>query len=632
MLQVVFFHDNKKVNAGYLIKEEDRHVMVELSDERELTISKNRIITTVQLNSTNKFDLSEIMNRSDEIDLEELWEVVSGISDEISFNEITELKFGNASFRDKLTMVYAICKDKIYFEINNDLVKPRTREQVLQRKIQAAKEQAEKERAQKWITWLDSDSKELSDLSTEEFSKLVAFALDESFKDSLIDRIKTILNVKGETLRAKILRRLKEKTIITDLTNLPLLKAGLSTEGLHLECSEQIFDKPCSVEEFIFSVDSENTKDIDDAICFYYSDREQYKLQIYVTNVASQIELSEKNLKKLLMRPTSVYLPDQTLHMLERSLAEDKFSLRSGQIRPVCVIDLTFDRQFKLKTWVVRFDYAKVAQNLTYDQFNDLLSDRMSVLKELTDSLKAQRVRDGAVEIVRDEVVVSVDPVRKKIILNRYPKTPAHECIEELMILANSIIAKYVIQNDQFCIFRTQQILDRKILQEALEIENPHVRNYKLRSALGKSEYSTRPAPHASLGLPYYTQATSPIRRFFDIVTQYQALTIFSKLVPLSEDQIKSLITNAIPHLETFHSVQKESKRFYILKYLLQENINELDGVIVNSIPNGYICDVPDFDMLCVARSSKSIKIGSQVKLRVDGIQPEKSSIHTSII
>ncbi|MCS6893819.1 MAG: ribonuclease catalytic domain-containing protein, partial [Deltaproteobacteria bacterium] len=336
-------------------------------------------------------------------------------------------------------------------------------------------------------------------------------------------------------------------------------------------------------------------------------------------------------LNKLSEHPSSIYMPDMIVHMFKEHLATEVFSLKENHRKRALRISATFDENFSLKYYSVDFVILQVSKNLTYEVFEGLLRNKYSELLKLISALKKHRESNGALEIRRMEVipVVSSDG---KIKLKTYQKTKAHETIEELMILSNVLAAKYLIDNEIPGIFRYQTIFDKKICEEALKVQNLFVRNYKLRTTLPKSEFTVEPKPHNGLGVAYYCQITSPIRRFFDLLCQFQVWLKHMGKQPLSHSDLKRFISIASPNLEAFLAVQRNSKRFYTLRYLEQEKITHLRGIPVQKLNQGYIFEVLDYDLTCLVQTSKHFDLGEEVKLKIESLNPERLNIFLSAV
>lgn len=637
----VFFYNNKTISGGWKKSETNDNILLSSIEDKPLKINKERIILELNLTKVySREQFEKVFQDGQALDLEDLWEVLNEFSGSFTLHDLAGLKFGQYSEENLLSLAFSLCLDEIYFTKSKGLFQARSRDGVIQKKIEVAKKNSDRLLAQKFSEWLETDDPTFPELSPESIAKLVSFAYDEDFKDSFVDKIKSCLSIKSETLRNRLQKALLRKKMVTPWTNLPLLKAQLPESGvspniktLEIISVDQIETR--NTDEIV-TVDSPDTVDIDDAFSFRETES-GYELKLYIANVAGQIEFDRELIQKLQRKPVSVYMPDKTIHMLESEKALKHFSLFEGARRSVCVVRTNFEKNFKLVSYDIVFDTVVISKNLTYDQFNELGKSKFSKLFELGKSLKDQRLSQGALEVTKNEVNVTVkvpEPGIKEhpvIEIKRYEKTPAHQLIEELMIFANFLVAKTLVQNDLSAIFRTQAIVDKGSLREILQIENHNVRNFRLRSVLGRSTYSATPEMHEGLGLPYYTQATSPIRRFFDVITQYQLVSLINNYQPYASDEISKIIASTTPFLEICQNVQRESKRYYILKYLELNNIKQLNGIIVGKTPNGYVCEVPDYELFCYVAESRLIPLGNSVSLRVDHIDPFKLSIFTRL-
>ena len=131
-------------------------------------------------------------------------------------------------------------------------------------------------------------------------------------------------------------------------------------------------------------------------------------------------------------------------------------------------------------------------------------------------------------------------------------------------------------------IFRAQEPPDSDISQQGQDIPEGPAREYFLRSLLKRSAIAVEPARHSGVGVAAYTQSTSPIRRAVDLITQRQVGDFLDTGRPCySADEVSELIARVECGAEEVMQIQRERNRYWLLKYLLQEQIREIDGVIV---------------------------------------------------
>ncbi len=624
---LVFFYSKKTVACGWKVSESEKFIDVETEDNQVTHLKKERVLFTLKLSKRLSFEeLNQIKNKATELDLEEVWEVIHGYESQVKAEELANLVYGTYSDDNLVQLVYHLFLDNTFFSFKNGFFYPNERSTVIQRKIERAKKQALAEKANQVIKWINGEDVQLK---SEVLKQLLSFVFDNQEKDELLEEIRSQTGFSNDTLKTRVLKALQQRNIITPLTNIPFLKSGIEPLAFKVDYNEAIFDDlpEVTLEPELISVDNKDTLDIDDAFSFKKTNHE-YHLSIAISNVGP-IFASSDLLKKLPERPTSIYMPDTVIHMLPIELATHLLSLKAGEFKPVMLISTVLSSEAEVKAYQIKFCKTRVAKNLSYEEFDVLLETDYLDLLKLCEQLRLIRVRNGAIDFKKSEIEVRVNE-EGRIVTSSVIKTPARLVIEELMILTNFILAKFFVENELPGIFRGQQIVNKNSLDEILQIQNENVRNYKLRSVFGRSEFQVEPVRHDGLGLPFYMQATSPIRRFFDLLCQLQVWLKLRGNPTLSKKDLQHYISLSLPFLETFQLAQRDAKRYYILRYLQQERIEFLKGIVVNKTPGGYVVEIPDYELFCYVKTSQALELGAEIKLKVDTVNPEYLTLFVS--
>ena len=148
-------------------------------------------------------------------------------------------------------------------------------------------------------------------------------------------------------------------------------------------------------------------------------------------------------------------------------------------------------------------------------------------------------------------------------------RTPARRTVAELMILCNSLLAEFCNRESLPAAYRSQPQPD--LGDQDLDREDGPFSWFLTMRRLPPAELSTRPGPHASLGLPAYLQATSPLRRYPDLVVQRQISHFLTSGKALySEEQVASVAQRADVQLREIAAIEESRKRYWFLKYLGQ--------------------------------------------------------------
>ena len=291
-----------------------------------------------------------------------------------------------------------------------------------------------------------------------------------------------------------------------------------------------------------FTIDCDDTKDMDDAVSLEKTTF-GYRVGIHIADVAAYIKLGSELDELAMKRGYSIYLPLETVPMLPDLLSNDLCSLNPNVDRLAISVlinldDFTNVLDFKIVKSVIRSrikgSYSEVNKILNgtaektikdkYRRVQNLLFD----MKSLSEKLRLDRILHGVECSEETENKILVDGW--EITINPKVKGDAERIIEEFMVLANRLVAKYFVDRNLPVVFRSQ-------------LEKGTV-----------AIYTTEECPHAELNLRHYIHFTSPIRRLADLKI-HQILTLNLDGVPT--ETIHSMLDE---HLEEAADRAKRSK------------------------------------------------------------------------
>lgn len=293
------------------------------------------------------------------------------------------------------------------------------------------------------------------------------------------------------------------------------------------------------------TIDGRSTKDRDDAV-WVDSDARGWTVTVCISNVAAAISKGSPYDKSAARRVETAYMRDRNNPMIPRRFSEGLCSLSEGQTRRVVAIRMKLDHSLKTEFVSIseakliskkQFAYADIPQVL--DDKNHQLHKEVTGLALLSNRLMKKRRNAGAFVLydLSTGWMTSEDGSLKK--LSDTKETVGHIIVQELMILANTEFAKYCAQQDIPIIFRNHTARssapDRQKMMERIElgltspVTNLDIVRQQMYITMNKAEYGTVIDGHYGLNLPAYTHATSPIRRYADLVNQRQIVAHVSK-------------------------------------------------------------------------------------------------------
>lgn len=354
----------------------------------------------------------------------------------------------------------------------------------------------------------------------------------------------------------------------------------------------------------LITIDSEDAKDLDDAIDVVRLPNGNFRLGVYIADVSWYVRPHSAIDQEAYNRGTSVYLVDRVIPMLPTVLSNGICSLNAGQDRysMTCVMEIDSQGQ------VVHADIApaiiQVKRRCNYHEVKNALLEgivpddlkpfmpMLQDLRELSDILKTMRLRRGAIDFDFPEYKVILDPDGKPLRLERRDRSIAEQIVEESMLIANETVASYLRDSGNPSVYRIHEIPEPERLEmmrtvlssfdlpvpDADEVKPADfqqliekskgtdaeavVQTIALRS-MQQARYSTVNAGHFGLASECYTHFTSPIRRYPDLMV-HRLIRQFQREGKLTEKEASlslSFHTQAADQASTRERVAVEAER-----------------------------------------------------------------------
>ncbi|MBQ8234185.1 MAG: ribonuclease R [Bacilli bacterium] len=333
-------------------------------------------------------------------------------------------------------------------------------------------------------------------------------------------------------------------------------------------------------DKLIFTIDGDDTKDIDDAISLEKLDNGNYKLGVHIADVSYYVKVGTKLNEEAMDRGTSVYLADRVIPMLPHKLSNGICSLNPNVDR----LTITCEMEINPKGKIISYDIFESVINskiqMTYKNVNSILEDNivpigyepykdtLILMSELAKALRKYKVSRGYIDFGIDESKIIVDENGKAIDVKLRYRGIGENMIEDFMIAANESVAEYMTNMELPFIYRVHGVpssekidnfikfihvlgynIESKIknvtpismqkLLDSLKDKEEHgiLANLLLRS-MQKAVYSKENIGHFGLASTCYTHFTSPIRRYPDqMVHRLLRTFIFNK--GINKDNIK---------------------------------------------------------------------------------------------
>ena len=356
-----------------------------------------------------------------------------------------------------------------------------------------------------------------------------------------------------------------------------------------LDEAERVGNEPISDEEYakrldlrgepIFTIDSKDAKDLDDAISVKRTDF-GYTLGVHIADVSHYVKEGSAIDEEAINRGTSVYFADRVIPMLPEVLSNGACSLNAGTDKLAFSALIELDKEGH----ITKYDFKKTIINSkvrgVYSEVNEILDgtaseeilnkyapvmESLMSAKELADILKANSAARGTMELDSGESKFILD--ENGICIDIMPRVSgeAEQLIEQMMVTANISAAKFSLDHKLPFLYRVHGTPDPKRVEELVTLlqlvgvpckeivkPNPETQDFaaildrvrglpcetlvsqRLLRTMEKARYSTEETGHFGLALSDYSHYTSPIRRYPD-TSIHRVLSAFVEGMPAEE-------------------------------------------------------------------------------------------------
>ena len=319
-----------------------------------------------------------------------------------------------------------------------------------------------------------------------------------------------------------------------------------------------------------YSIDDAETTEIDDAFSLQDLPGGNRRLGIHIAAPALGI-LPDSPLDAVAReRLSTVYFPGGKITMLPDHVVA-AYTLAAGRECPALSIYFDIGTDFSVLSHETRVERIRIADNLRHDTLEPVFNAAalasgaidhpqgaaLAWLWQFSGHLLIARKGDAPRVEDRPEFVFRVDDGRISI-TRRQRGTPIDQVVAELMILANSTWAGELHRDGQCGLFRVQ--------------------------SGGKVRTSTAAGPHDGLGVAHYMWASSPLRRYTDLVNQRQLIARARGEPPVYQSKDTALLA-AMRDFEAAYDVygeyQRTMERYWSLRWLMQEEVATVSGVVL---------------------------------------------------
>ena len=382
----------------------------------------------------------------------------------------------------------------------------------------------------------------------------------------------------------------------------------------------------------VVTIDPDDAKDFDDAICLQRVAEDQWKLWVHIADVSHYVKPGTALDTEARKRGNSTYLVDRVVPMLPEALSNELCSLKPNVDRLTkCAEFLISDDGTVLKTVFYpavihsqrRFTYREVLAVLERKPGNSI--ERMlHDAHELAQRIRRKRFKNGSLDLNFPETKIRLDDQGRIDRIEKIDNDVSHQLIEEYMLLANEAVASRLMELNITAIYRVhEEPGEKRLLEYREEVLSHNVQcgNLKQRhevqkllhklgtipigqalkigflKSLMRARYAVEPLGHYGLAKTKYTHFTSPIRRYSDLVV-HRALFLKSHGSTQSLKQIAEHISDTERNSSDAERDSKDVKLFAFLRAQIASGQPQRYPALVTDVRNfGFFVDVPGLAM-----------------------------------
>lgn len=393
-------------------------------------------------------------------------------------------------------------------------------------------------------------------------------------------------------------------------------------------------------EKEIFTIDGDDTKDIDDAISIKVLDNGNYELGVHIADVSYYVKENSPIDVEAMNRGTSVYLVDRVIPMLPHKLSNGICSLNPGKDRLAMSCVMEIDHQGKVVNYEIFESVIRSSIQMTYKKVNAILDTNevasgyepfvksLKLMQELATIIRKMKLNRGYLDFDVDEAKILVDEKCHPTEIVLRDRGVGENMIEDFMIAANETVATHIFYMELPFIYRVHEFpkeekirsfltflgslgytftgnmkdTNPKTIQKLLEFlsDKPE---FKILSSLllrnmQKAVYKPQNLGHYGLASKCYTHFTSPIRRYPDTTVHRLLRTylfkgdVSSNTLAHWEEKLVFVTDNSSAKERASINCEREVEDMKMAEYMEDHIGEEFDGMISSVMSFGMFVEL----------------------------------------
>lgn len=543
-----------------------------------------------------------------------------------------------------------LSEDKLYFKQKGDRYEPRSVAQVTELKHQSSVEaqrllewqgfltRAQQALAGEPVEWQSSDR-----LRLEALERFAVFAEEANHRVPALETLAAL--GRPETAQAAF-QLLVDLRLWSSHENLFLRRSQIPTQFNQrvLEMAQRRLISPPPDPDLnrlnlthlkVYTIDDESTREIDDGLSVEFLQDGRQRLWIHIADPTRWLSPGDELDLEARRRCTTVYLPTGMIPMFPTELATGPMSLNQGTICSALSFGVVLDETGAIQDYQIHASLVKPTYRLTYEDVDEMLELGITAEPELgaiaswAKRRETWRQSQGAISIHMPESSIKV--YEGEIVIQVLDDSVARNLVAEMMILAGEVAGRYGEANQLALPFRGQSQPELPSNEELLQLPAGPVRDCAIRRCMPRSEVSITPFRHASLGLNTYTQVTSPIRRYADLLAHFQIKAhLRGDPLPFSTERTQELIQSVSSTAYETTVVERQTNRYWGLEYLRRHPEEVWQALMLRWLrehENLGLVLLEDLGLEMAMRFTRPVEVGDRLEIKAAYVDPRQDII-----
>ncbi len=386
----------------------------------------------------------------------------------------------------------------------------------------------------------------------------------------------------------------------------------------------------------VYTIDDESTQEIDDGLSVEILPDGRQKLWIHIADPTRLLSPEDEFDLEARKRSVTIYLPTGMIPMFPPELATGPMSLRQGQKCCALSFGVILDPSGAVAEYEITTSTIEPTYRLTYEDVEEMLQLGIPGEPEIDALAKASKLRNqwrqtqGSININMPESTIKVSG--DKVSIDLIEDNRARQLVAEMMILAGEVAAKYGQEHQLPLPYRGQPQPELPPEEELILIPVGPARSCAVRRCMPRSEMATTPSRHAGLGLNTYSQVTSPIRRYTDLLTHFQIKAhLRGDPLPFTVERLQEIMQVLGMNIYEATMVERQTNRYWTLEYLNRTSDREWEAIFLRWLREDEslaLILIEDLGIELAMRFNRWVDLGERLHIRVALVDPRQDIIH----